>query len=110
MNISLSHWIQRLGLFRPPAVPESCRTLFFTEIATLNFSRAVLLSLLLTVAHLFLILLNFSERYQNGVWQNAGYERLAYLHFTLVGTLSLFLLVAYFIRRRPRATRTRYAL
>lgn len=110
MNRLLSNWIQRSKQLFLPDIAEPSRTLFFTELSFQNFSRAVLLSAVLVLSHLLLIALNFSERYQNGIWQSAGYERLAYLHFILVGTLSLFLLVAYFIRHHLHATSLRYWL
>ena len=91
-------FLHLLRSFLWASVPVALQPKFFAELSKHNFRYAVVLALSLALIHIGLIWLNFSQRYQNGVWQNDGYERLAYLHFTLEGVLAGLLLTALFCR------------
>jgi signal transduction histidine kinase len=91
-------FLHLLRSFLWASVPIALQPKFFAELSKHNFRYAVVLALSLALIHIGLIWLNFSQRYQNGVWQNDGYERLAYLHFVLEGVLAGLLLTALFCR------------
>jgi len=91
-------FLSMLRSFLGASVPVALQPKFFAELSKHNFRYAVVLALSLALIHIGLIWLNFSQRYQNGVWQNDGYERLAYLHFVLEGVLAGLLLTALFCR------------
>ncbi len=89
-------------------IPDTLQPAFFAELARHNYSRAIVLSLGLMIIHAGLIGLNFSQRYQNGVWQSVGYEQLAYLHFILEGVLALWLLLVVFFNRKTASPAVQY--
>ncbi len=91
-------FLSMLRSFLGASVPVALQPKFFAELSKHNFRYAVVLALSLALIHIGLIWLNFSQRYQDGVWQNDGYERLAYLHFVLEGVLAGLLLTALFCR------------
>jgi signal transduction histidine kinase len=103
-------FLHLLRSFLWASVPIALQPKFFAELSKHNFRYAVTLAITLGIIHIGLIWLNFSQRFQNGVWQNDGYERLAYLHFTLEGVLAGLLLTALFGRPLSPTAQYHWAL